>query len=48
MRFIAGAGYAASQVTGAVLARRSQQKAADLKTMAGDFSIGPTKDALRG
>ena len=48
MRFIAGAGYAARQVTGAVLARRSRQKAADLKTMAGDFSIGPTKDALRG
>ncbi len=48
MRFIAGAGYAARQVTRTVLARRSQQTVAGVKAMAGDFSISPTKDALRG
>jgi cation diffusion facilitator CzcD-associated flavoprotein CzcO len=48
MRFIAGAGYAARQVTGTVLARRLRQEVAGVKTTVGGFSIGRTKDALRG
>ena len=48
MRFIAGTGYAARQVTRTALARRSRQRVAGVRAMAGDFSIRPTKGALRG
>jgi FAD-dependent urate hydroxylase len=48
MRFIAGAGYAARQVTRGVLAQRVQPKSASMRTMAGDLSISPAKDAMQG
>jgi hypothetical protein len=44
MRFIAGAGYAARQVTRGVLARRARPKPASADATAGKFR--PAKDAM--
>ncbi len=48
MRFIAGAGYAARQVTCGVLARRSRPEPASGDATTGNFSVRPANDAMPG